>query len=149
MCPSAQLQVLQQEFHTQKQVRAIQPVSVLSHSLTVLVCAPHGAHVIPLTAICYFGVCASAARNSCYSSEFEQRGETGVMNIVSPGSGSNGNTEPCPSGLRQAIGVNDPVTICLLAASLMSLQLSVNLVSLQNQDLTPLLILIYCGKLDL
>lgn len=120
MCPPAQLQILQQEFHTQKQVWTIQLVQVFLLYLWS-VFALRGAHVLPLTAICYFRLCVSAGRNSWYFSGFEQWGETEVVNFVSPGSGSNGNTgysQSCLSGARLANGVNDPVTICLLSVHL-------------------------------
>lgn len=115
MRPTAQFQILQQEFHTEKQVRTIQSYCTVSE------CALHEEHVLTLTAVCYFRLQLSAGRNSWYFSGFEQWGEAEVVNFVSPGSGSNGNTEyshSCLRGARLAKGVNDPVAICPHSATL-------------------------------
>lgn len=66
MCPPAQLQILQQEFHTQKQVRTIQHAQVLL--LYWCQC------VMSSAAVCYFRLCVSAGRNSWYFSGFELAG---------------------------------------------------------------------------
>lgn len=61
MCPPAQLQILQQEFHTQKQVRTIQSLRVFILYLCRCV-----NRVMPLTADCYFRHWLSTGRYSWY-----------------------------------------------------------------------------------
>lgn len=67
MCPPAQPEILQQEFHPQKQVRTIQPVQVF---ILVSVSKQNTSHAID----CYFRLSLSAGRNSWYFSGFESWG---------------------------------------------------------------------------
>lgn len=118
MCPPAQLQILQQEFHTQKQVRTIQSLRVF---ILYLCRCVNRAHVMPLTADCYFRHWLSTGRYSWY---FLRVWEVGLhrgcafcgarFRIIIQNSPGVVPEQP----VRLANGVNDPVTICLLFASL-------------------------------
>lgn len=113
MCPPAQLQILQQEFHTQKQVRTIQSLRVFILYLCRCV-----NRVMPLTADCYFRHWLSPGRYSWYFLKVGlHRGCAfcgARFRIIIQNSPGVVPEQP----VRLANGVNDPVTICLLFASL-------------------------------
>lgn len=142
MYPPAQLKILQQEFHTQKQVRTTK-LSRYSYCTCISVFAPHRAHVMPAV-VCYFRLCVSDGRSLWYFTQFLSSGVKQRLWILR-GQGqdhmviqdsSRVVSEWCPSGQRCQWSSYHLPPLCISVK--MICQLSVNLVSLQNQDLTPI-----------
>lgn len=133
MCPPAQLQILQQEFHTQKQVRTIQSLRVfILYSCRCV----NRAHVMPLTADCYFRHWLSTGRYSWY---FLRVWEVGLhrgcafcgamFRIIIQNSRA---WAACPSGQRCQWSSYHLPPLCISVK--MICQLSITLFSLQKMN---------------